>query len=66
MGQRTKERDWFFRVRKMFAGQQTVVDSFANALMELDAAPAQRALLEQGKVRGAPVNLAPGPSAFQT
>jgi cytochrome P450 len=34
----------------MFAGQQTVVDSFANALMALDAAPAQRELLEQGKV----------------
>jgi cytochrome P450 len=34
----------------MFAGQQTIIDAFGNALLALEAAPAQRALLEQGKV----------------
>ena len=34
----------------MFAGQQTIIDAFGNALMALEAAPAQRAMLEQRKV----------------
>ncbi len=33
----------------LFAGQETVVDTFGNALMALDATPAQRALLDERK-----------------
>lgn len=33
----------------LFAGQETVIETFGNALMELDARPAQRALLDERK-----------------
>jgi cytochrome P450 len=34
----------------LFAGHETVIDAFGNALMELDMAPPQRRLLAEGKV----------------
>jgi cytochrome P450 family 109 len=34
----------------LFAGHETVVDTFGNAVMELDANPAQRALLEESRI----------------
>jgi cytochrome P450 len=34
----------------LFAGHETVVDTFGNAVLELDANPAQRTLLEQGRM----------------
>jgi cytochrome P450 len=33
----------------LFAGHETVIDTFGNALMELDAAPSQRLLLAEGR-----------------
>ena len=34
----------------LFAGHETVVDTFGNAVMELDGNPAQRALLEENRI----------------